>query len=265
MNRTSIRRFKILSIALVGAFALGACGSGKAEGPGGAELLKTDELVVAMSGEFQPFSYRDGNTLTGFDYDIAKAVADEMDLKLETKTGAFDTLIGGLKSNRYDVLVASMTPTEERKTQVDFTDGYYSSGAQAFVAANSDCSDVAQLDKPTIGVAAGTTYNDFLKDKPWVGKVRTFGSDVTALRDVSSGRLDAALTDRLVGLYQIKEAGLDLKACGDPLYSEEPAFAVKKGNDKLTAELNKALAAIEENGTYAEISKKYFGQDISGS
>ena len=237
----------------------------QAEGPGGAELLSNDQVVVAMSGEFQPFSYRDGNTLTGFDYDIAAAVAKEMGLELETETGAFDTLIGGLKSNRYDVLIASMTPTEDRKKQVDFTDGYYSSGAQAFVAKDSDCTDVSQLDKPTLGVAAGTTYNDFLKDKPWVGKVRTFGSDVTALKDVGAGRLDAAVTDRLVGLYQIKEAGLDLKTCGDPLYSEAPAFAVKQGNDKLTAELDKALAAIKEDGTYAEISKKYFGQDISGS
>ncbi len=264
-HRRKMHGFKVLSAALVGVFALGACGSEKAEGPGGADLLDEGQLVVAMSGEFQPFSYRDGNTLTGFDYDIAEAVAEEMGLELETKTGAFDTLIGGLKSNRYDVLVASMTPTEERKKQVDFTDGYYSSGAQAFVANDSDCADVAELEQPTLGVAAGTTYNDFLKDKPWVGKVRTFSSDITALRDVSSGRLDAAVTDRLVGLYQIKEAGLDLKTCGDPLYSEEPAFAVKQGNDKLTAELNDALAAIQEDGTYAEISEKYFGQDISGS
>jgi polar amino acid transport system substrate-binding protein len=259
------RRTLAVVLLVVSLFALSACGSGKAEGPGGAELLGEDQLVVAMSGEFQPFSYREGNTLTGFDYDIAKAVAEEMGLELETKTGAFDTLIGGLKSNRYDVLVASMTPTEERKKQVDFTDGYYSSGATAFVAEDEQCTDVEDLDKPTLGVAAGTTYNDFLADKPWVGKVRTFSSDITALKDVDAGRLDAAVTDRLVGLYQIKEAGLGLKPCGDPLYDEEPAFAVKKGNDKLTAELNKAIAAVKKDGTYAEISERYFGQDISGS
>ncbi len=263
MSRSS--RTLALVLLVLSLFAFSACGGGKSEGPGGAELIGEDELVVAMSGEFQPFSYRDGNTLTGFDYDIAEAIAKEMDLKLATKTGAFDTLIGGLKANRYDVLIASMTPTDERKKQVDFTDGYYSSGATAFVAKDKECTNVEDLDKPTIGVAAGTTYNDFLSDKPWVGKVRTFSSDITALKDVGSGRLDAAVTDRLVGLYQIKEAGLDLKPCGDPLYSEEPAFAVKKGNDKLTEQLNKALATIKEDGTYAKISKKYFGQDISGS
>ncbi len=263
--RNRLRSAAVITAALATVTALAGCGSGKAEGPGGAELLSKDQMVVAMSGEFQPFSYRDGNNLTGFDYDISRAVAKQMGLKLDTKTGAFDTLIGGLKSNRYDVLIASMTPTADRKKQVDFSDGYYSSGATAFVAKDSSCTDVTKLDKPTIGVAAGTTYNDYLKDKPWVGQVRTFGSDVTALKDVSTGRLDAAVTDRLVGLYQINEAGLDLKQCGDPLYQESPAFAVKKGNDKLTAQLNKALAEIKQNGTYAEISQKYFGQDISGS
>lgn len=255
----------VVAAALATLTTLAGCGGGKSEGPGGAELLGKGQLVAAMSGEFQPFSYRDGNTLTGFDYDISAAIAKQMGLELDAKTGAFDTLIGGLKSNRYDVLIASMTPTADRKKQVDFTDGYYSSGATAFVAKDSSCTDVTKLDKPSIGVAAGTTYNDFLKGKPWVGKVRTFGSDVTALKDVGTGRLDAAVTDRLVGLYQINQAGLDLKQCGDPLYQEAPAFAVKKGSSKLAAQLDKALAAIKKDGTYAKISQKYFGQDISGS
>lgn len=265
MSHSPLKRLRALPVLLACALTFAACGGGKANGPGDSKLLGEGELVAAMSGEFQPFSYRDGNKLTGFDYDIAAAVAKEMDLKLKTKTGAFDTLIGGLKSNRYDVLVASMTPTDDRKKQVDFSKGYYSSGATAFVADTSTCTDITKLGKPTLGVAAGTTYNDFLKGKPWVGEVRTFSSDITALRDVSTKRLDAAVTDRLVGLYQIKEAGLKLQPCGEPLYTEEPAFAVKKGNKGLVTELNKALATIKENGVYATISKKYFGQDISGS
>ncbi|WP_396172137.1 transporter substrate-binding domain-containing protein [Aeromicrobium sp.] len=71
------------------------------------------------------------------------------------------------------------------------------------------------------------------------------------------------MTDRLVGLYQIEQAERDLRVCGEPLYTEEPAFAVDKGNEGLADELNEALAAIKEDGTYAEISEKWFGQDIS--
>lgn len=225
-------------------------------------LLEDGTLTVAMSGEFQPFSHFDGGDLTGFDYDIAAAVADEMGLELDAQTGAFDTLIQGLQANRYDVLIASMTETPERAEAVDFSNPYYSSGAQVFVQTDSDCQDPAEMDSPIIGVASGTTYDSYLADVDWVGEVRTFTSDITALDDTEVGRLDGGMTDRLVGLHQINEADKDLRECGEPLYTEEPAFAVRQGNDELLDDLNEALDTIIENGTYAEISNTWFGTDI---
>lgn len=260
------RRRTRMAAALAASVLLGvsACG-GDDEGSGsdGPRLINDGEIVVAMSGEFQPFSYFEGNELTGFDYDIGVAIAEEMGLELKTETGAFDTLIQGLKSERYDVLIASMTPTEERDKAVDFTDSYYSSGATMFVTNDSDCEDPTAMDSPKVGVASGTTYQTFLEEEGLAGEVVTFTSDVTALQDVDAGRLDGAMTDRLVGLYQIEKADRDLRPCGDPLYDEEPAFAVDEGNTALVDELNDALATIKKNGTYAEISEKWFGEDIS--
>ncbi|OLT42617.1 hypothetical protein BJF86_14610 [Serinicoccus sp. CNJ-927] len=264
-----------LVLAAVTALTLSACGSDTGSGDAGGsdeaggvsgDLIDDGTLVVAMSGEFQPFSYFEGNELTGFDYEIGAAVAQELGLEMQSETAAFASLIGGVQANRYDVLIASMTPTEERDEAVDFTDGYYSSGAQAFVAAGTECTEVSELDSPTVGVATGTTYQEYLEEEggDWVGEVRTFDSDVVALRDLGTGRLDAVMTDRLVGLYQIEQAGLDVVECGDPLYTESPAFAVKEGNSGLVDDLNGALATIVEDGTYGEISEKYFGQDISG-
>ncbi len=244
--------------------SLSACGGDDGgASSGGPRLINDGELVVAMSGEFQPFSYFEDNKLTGFDYDIGAAIAEQMDLELKTETGAFDTLIQGVKSKRYDVLIASMTPTEERDKAVDFTDSYYTSGATMFVKNDSDCEDPTAMDSPKVGVASGTTYQTFLNDEGLAGEIVTFTSDVTALQDVDAGRLDGAMTDRLVGLYQIEQTDRDLRACGDPLYAEEPAFAVDEGNTALVDELNDALAAIKDDGTYAEISEKWFGQDIS--
>ena len=269
-TRTTRRSTTMVAAAAAVALGLSACGGDDTDGgdaAGGNDLGLIDEgtLVVAMSGEFQPFSYFEGNTLTGFDYDIGVAIAEEMGLQVDAQTGAFDTLIQGISADRYDVLIASMTPTEERDEEVDFTDSYYVSGAQAFVAPGTECTDIAELDSPTIGVASGTTYQDWLNENggDWVGEIRTFSSDVTALQDVSTGRLDAAMTDRNVGLYQIQESGLDLVECGEPVFTEEPAFAVEEGNTALRDALNEALATIKEDGTYAEISEEYFGKDIS--
>ncbi|WP_109472141.1 transporter substrate-binding domain-containing protein [Ornithinimicrobium cavernae] len=250
------RRAGALVAVAAASLALTACGGGDQK------LLNDGTLVVAMSGEFQPFSHFEGDQLTGFDYDIAVAIAEELELELETQTGAFDSLIQGVKSDRYDVLIASMTPTEERDEQVDFTDPYYLSGATVFVTNDSDCQDPTQMDSPVIGVASGTTYESFLNEQDWVGEIRTFTSDITALEDTEVGRLDGGMTDRLVGLYQIDQADRDLRACGEPLYTEEPAFAVREGNTELVDELNAALATIIEDGTYAEISEKWFGQNI---
>ncbi|MBC2934574.1 transporter substrate-binding domain-containing protein [Nocardioides sp. zg-1228] len=254
----------IAALATAALMTLAACGDDGGDAASDEPRLINDgELVIAMSGEFQPFSYFEDNELTGFDYDIGVAIAEEMGLEPKTETGAFDTLIQGVKSQRYDVLIASMTPTEERDRAVDFTDSYYTSGATMFVAQDSDCEDPREMDSPKVGVASGTTYQTFLEDEGLAGEVVTFTSDVTALQDVDAGRLDGAMTDRLVGLYQIDRAERDLRACGDPLYSEEPAFAVDEGNTALVDELNDALAAIKDDGTYAEISEKWFGQDIS--
>lgn len=255
-NPMTTRRAGALAGIAAASLALTACGGSDSK------LLNDGTLVAAMSGEFQPFSHFEGDQLTGFDYDIAAAIADEMGLELDAKTGAFDSLIQGVKSDRYDVLVASMTPTPERDEQVDFTDPYYLSGATVFVPTDSDCQDPTQMDSPAIGVASGTTYETFLNDEDWVGEIRTFTSDITALEDTEVGRLDAAMTDRLVGLFQIDQADRDLRVCGEPLYTEEPAFAVREGNTELVNELNDALAAIIEDGTYAEISQEWFGQNI---
>lgn len=257
------RRTALAASLAVAALALSACGDDAGSDSDEARLIKDGQLVVAMSGEFRPFSHFEDNKLTGFDHDIAMAIGEELELDVKTETGAFDTLIQGLKSKRYDVLIASMTPTPDRDKAVDFTNPYYSSGATVFVKNASDCEDPTQLDKPSVGVATGTTYQDFLKDEDWVGDVRTFTSDVTALEDVDRGRLDAAVTDRLVGLYQIEQADRDLRVCGEPLYTEEPAFAVDEGNAGLVKELNDALEDIVDDGTYAKISEKWFGQDIS--
>lgn len=283
MSMTTART-ALVALAASSALVLSACGdngddNGDANGGAGSDndsagagdlqgdLINDGTLVVAMSGEFQPFSYFDGNTLTGFDHDIGAAVAEELGLEMQAESATFASLIGGLQANRYDVLVASMTPTEERAEAVEFTDGYYSSGAQAFVQSGTECTDITQMDSPAVGVATGTTYMEYLENEGagWVGEIRSFDSDVVALRDLGTGRLDAVMTDRLVGLYQIEEAGLDVVECGDPLYTESPAFAVRKGNTGLVEDLNGALAAIVEDGTYAEISEEYFGQDISGT
>lgn len=254
----------VLGLLTASVLVLSGC-SGGAGGAGGgdAALITEGTLVAVSSGEYRPFSYYEGDQLVGFDKDVADAVAAKMGLQPDTQTGRFDTLVQGLQSRRYDVVIGSMTPTPERDEAVDFSEGYYTSGAQMFVNEDSDCSDPRAMDAPVVGVASGTTYQTFLEDEGIAGEIKTYSSDVTALTDLATGRLDAVVTDKLVGLNQVSESDQPLRTCGELLFSEEPAFAVRDGNTELLDQLNTALAAIQEDGTYAELSEKWFGEDIS--
>lgn len=265
---------RAVAITAVCALALTACGGdGDSDADAdtdvevstgsGAQLVNEGEIVIAMSGEFKPFSFFDeGNNLSGFDYDIAAAIAGELDLELKTETAAFGSLIQGLRSNRYDALIASVTPTEERAKEVDFTESYYTDGAQYFVPTDSDCEALDIEADLKVGVANGTTYAKYLSDEGFKGKVVSFESDITALEDTEAGRLDGTITGLLVGLFQINEAERDLRACGEPLFTDSPAIAVAKDNP-LKDDIDGALQTIKDDGTYAEISEKWFGEDIS--
>lgn len=253
---------RAVAITAACALTLTACSGTDDGAEGGAQLVNEGEIVIAMSGEFRPFSYFENNELTGFDYDIAAAIAENLDLELKTETAAFSSLIQGLQSNRYDALIASMTPTEERAEVVDFTEPYYTDGAGYFVRTDSECEAFDIEADINVGVANGTTYNAYLTDEGFAGEITTFESDITALEDTEAGRLDGTITGLLVGLFQIQDADRDLRQCGEPLYTESPAIAVAKDNP-LKADIDGALQAIKDDGTYAEISEKWFGEDIS--
>lgn len=259
-----MRTLASLIILLMAALTLGSCTSSDKAVGDKPKLIKEGQLVVAMSGEYRPFSYVESGKVVGFDVDIAQAIADELGLELVVKTAGYSTLVEGTASGRYDMLIASVTATPERARVVDFADGYYSSGAQLFVKKGQQCKSIKDLGtNPQLGVASGTTYDKYIKDKKITNRVKTFESDITALQDAATGRLDGAITDQLVGQHQIEEAGLDVEVCGDRLYSDTQAPAVAKGNP-LGPATSEALKNIIDNGTYAKISEKYFGKDISG-
>lgn len=216
-----------------------------------------------MSGEYRPFNYIDtSGEVVGFDVDVCKAVAKDLGLEGTAVTGAFNTLIAGVSSNRYDAIVGSMSATDERKKQVDFSDPYYKTGAQLFVSESSSTSSAKDLSNAKIGVALGTTFEEYARKLPGVSEVKTYQADADALRDLQEGRIDAVITQGFMGLYLAKNANLKVKPVGDYLYDDIAAIPVNKGNEKLLAGINGALKKMHEDGSYAEISKRWFGKEI---
>lgn len=269
-------RKTLIFVAMGSVLLFSACGQGENEENAGGEsgnnengegtsniTLDGETFVYALSGEYRPFSYVNENgDLAGFDVDIGMAIAEELGLEGEPFRISFSGIIPGLQDDRYDAIIGSMGITEERKESVDFSDPYYVSGAQVYVQPGSDIGSVDDIDENTnVAVALATTYEDLIQD--YTNDVSTYDSDVVALQSLDQGRHDAVITDRLVGLINIEEQGLDIEMAGELVDTEYIGIAVKQGNEELLEAINEALATIKENGTYLEISESYFDEDIS--
>jgi len=253
----------ISSTLLLGLTACTSTPTSPAANESNVATIAEGTLACASSGEYPPFSFRDtSNELVGFDIEICEAIAAELGLTAEPVTGAFNTLIAGLTSDRYDAIIGSLTATDERKTQVDFTANYYENDAVLFVQPDSEITDVADLNDATVGVALGTTFETAARELPGVANVQTYQADIDALNDLAAGRIDAVITVELGGLYAAKEAGLEVTSVGGAIIADSAAIAVNKGNTELLTAISDALATIKSNGVYEKISMTWFGKNI---
>lgn len=254
------RRAGIVSVVALGAGAVVACGGGENAGTQAEiDFVEEDKFVCAMSGEYRPFNFlNDDNELVGIDVEVCEAIAEDLGVEAEPATGAFNTLVQGLQSQRYDAIIGSMAITEERQEVVDFSDPYYETGAQLFVPPNSEVESVEDLDSAVIGVALGTTFEEHASELEGVAEVTTYQADIDALQDLNNGRLDGVITQELIGRYQISQADLDVEPVGELLYDDIAAIPVNPGNDALLREINESLEAMQEDGRFDEIMDRWF-------
>ncbi|MFE6168715.1 ABC transporter substrate-binding protein [Viridibacillus arvi] len=260
-----------LFVGLIVIFVLTACNSNTSSNSKGNEktddnkvkmdLVNEGKLTFAMSGLLKPLNYKENEKLVGFDVEIGTEIAKRIGLEANPVTNPWETIIQGLKGKKYDAIIGSMTATEDRSKQVDFSDPYYTSGAQVFVAeGNNEIKAKEDLKDKTIGVMQASTYTD--DAKKYTTKIKSFPSDIYALQDLPPGRVDAVITDRIVGVSAIKESGLKIKPIDDVIKTEEIAVAINKGNPELLKAINEAIASMVEDGTYEKISTKWFGVNL---
>lgn len=225
-----------------------------------------DSIRIATEGAFPPFNTIDASgTLQGFDVDIANALCEQMKAECEIVAQDWDGIIPGLLAKKYDAIIASMSITPKRQEAVDFTDPYYSNKLQ-FVAKKGEELDTSAeaLEGKTVGAQRATISGQWLEQNVPGADIKLYGTQEEAFLDLASGRLDAVLNDVYVTYDWLQtDEGDAFEFKGKPVYDEDKiGIAVRKGDDELTKKLNDALAAIIENGTYAEINAKYFPFDI---
>ncbi|MFW6061230.1 MAG: transporter substrate-binding domain-containing protein [Planctomycetota bacterium] len=235
----------------------------------GCEDANRDEtLDVALTGQYPPFSfYSDDGELVGFDVDVARELAEHMGQDVRFVATPWDGILPGLMAGRYDVIIGSMAITPKREKAVDFSEPYYVSGAQLFVHERyadqidsiEDVREMPDAADAALGVVTGETYHEHLDENYPEIDVRGYDGTPLIFPDVKDGRLVGFVTDRLVGLHQIKEAGEPFVPAGDMLYSEKMAIPVKPENQERLQQVNAALREMKQTGRLNEIHRKWFG------
>lgn len=234
---------------------------------GGCDLFGGKKAVLVMGTEatFAPFEFTDeDNNPIGFDVDLAKAVSEELGRELEIRDQSFDGLIGALQAKQIDIIVAGMTITEERKQTVAFSDPYYNA-KQAVVVLQDDAriKTLDDLKDKVIAVQAGTTgaqEAEKIKGTADTESLKQFKKVNEAFMELKNGRADAVIIDSPVAAsYMKKMEGFKLVE-GVSFSDEQFGIAIRKDDEKLLNEVNKALQRIVESGKYDELIQKWFGE-----
>ncbi|WP_410211208.1 ABC transporter substrate-binding protein [Aquirhabdus sp.] len=224
-------------------------------------IEKDHKIIIATEGQFTPFNYFQAGKLTGFEIDIANAVAQKMGLSVEWKSVGFDALIAGLQQDRWDLVIASHGITESRAKVVTFTTPHYCTGG-VIVSKDPAIRSVANLAGKNVVVQVGTSYLENLKKVPNIKDIKTFPKDTDAQAAVTMGRADAWVSDKFLAKAAIAANPASGLKIGDFVFVEKVGALVSKGNIPLAEAYNKAFNQILADGTYAAISNKYFKEDI---
>jgi polar amino acid transport system substrate-binding protein len=247
---------------LVGVLSFSLVGCSSKEEISQLESVKEKgKLVIGTSADYPPYEFHkeiDGkDTIVGFDMKIAQEIADEIGVKLEIKDMKFDGLLPALQSQNVDMVVAGMSPTEERKKAVDFTDVYYN-GENAILIKKDDLEKyktVESLKDVKLGVQKSSIQEGFAKDIIGATNIKALSKIPDVILELKNSNIDAvvvskeAVTGYLKKYPEIVYANIDL---GE--YKEEgSAIATKKSDDdSLIKKSNEILESLKKENKIQE-------------
>jgi cystine transport system substrate-binding protein len=234
-----------------------------------ADLLDTVKqrgtLRIGLEGTYPPFNYKDEQgRLTGYDVDIAGAIAGKLGVTPEFVTVEWSGLLGGLQAGKYDVIVNQVAATDKRREVFDFSAPYVLSSAQLIVRADDKRSfrGLEDLKGMKVGVTQGSNYAELARSIKGA-EVRIYPGAQEYLQDLATGRIDVALNDSLLIPYLARKTNLPIKGSAPVGKVESNAIPFAKGNPKFKAAIDKALADMKADGSFAAISNRWFGRDVS--
>jgi polar amino acid transport system substrate-binding protein len=274
MTQLNTRRFLQLASLTAATLLLAACGKkdapaaaapAAAPAPAAAAAPAPAKVyVVGTDAAYAPFeSQNEKGEIVGFDVEVVQAAAKKAGVEVKFVNTPWEGIFNALGQGDRDMVVSAVTITEERKQTMDFSEPYFDAQQLIAIKQTSKITKFADLKKAKVGVQTGTTGDEAVTKL--LGKTSTaikrFESTPLALKELEAGGVDAVVADNGVVIHYVaNNPGGKFKTVADKEFApEQYGIAFKKGNTELQAKMNKGLAAIKADGSYAAIFTKYFG------
>lgn len=231
-------------------------------------ILNKGEFILGLDDAFPPMGFRDDdNNIIGFDIDVATAVCEKLGVTLVCQPVDWDSKELELDAKAIDCIWNGFTVTEPRREVLDFSDPYLKNEQAVCVRADLEATAIADVFGKTLGYQSGSSAEELLAGDLGDYFDDAYGYDtyLMALMDLENGNIDAVLGDSVLLAYQIaQEANAGkFKILEGAAANEEFAIGMRKGETALVNAINTALAELAEEGKLAEISTKWFGEDIT--
>ncbi|WP_019423981.1 transporter substrate-binding domain-containing protein [Paenibacillus sp. OSY-SE] len=265
-------------ILMLAAFAVAGCGgkeagtenqSGTGKAASTVETAKErGKLVIGVKFDTNLFGLKDpaSGEVKGFDIDIAKAIATKLlgdESKLELKEVTSKTRIPMLQNGDIDAIIATMTVTEERKQQVDFTEVYYNAGQSLLVKKGSPIRSIDDVKKGVKVVAVkGSTSTKNVREKAPDAEVLEFENYQDAFTALKSGKGEVLTTDNSI-LFGMMKQDPNFEMVGGNFTDEPYGIAVRKGDMEFASFINNLLKEMKENGEYDKLYEQWMGEKPS--
>ena len=267
MNIKGMKKNILLGI-IIGSmsFSLLACSKKEIK-----SVMDKDEIIVGLDDAFAPMGFKnESGEIIGFDVDLAKEVGQRLDKEVIFQPIDWSMKESELNSGNIDFIWNGYTITEERKEKVDFSEAYLNNKQVIVTLATADINAKSDLAGKKVGAQSESSAIEAMeKDMELYesfngGEAITFEDNNQALMDLEAGRIDAVVADEILVKYYIKLKGEDkFKVLTEDFGSEEYGVGIRKGDIETVKAVNNAFEEIKKDGKMAEISQKWFGEDIT--
>lgn len=229
---------------------------------------------IGVDATYKPFTFKtpDGR-LAGFDVDIANALCVEMKARCSFVESSWEGIIPGLRANKFDAIISSMSITDDRRKAVDFSDKYYQTPTAVITKAGTADASPASLRGKRVGVLKASIQEKYAKGElaKAGATVVSYDSTQQSYLDLKSGRVDAVVVDKFEGQggFLSTPDGKGFAFVGPDLtdvryFGTGAGVAVRKEDTDLRDRFNAALKTIRANGTWKKIADQYFDFDVYG-